>query len=589
MMTSAAARKSSMPSVPPGRREPPQADRSLLDRPLLCSILVSIALLALVFLFFVPRYENSDDVMMNLIVAGRLFLDRPDEHLMYSNVLIGLSLKRLYELGPDFPWYGIYLYVSLALAIGGICYAFFLRAGDSSRRWLLACLFLAAFALPAVVTVQFTRVSGFAALAGLLLLITAERGRHLGIQIGVAAFFLLLSCLVRIQGCLLVVVVLAPALAWFMLSPGGLRVRTTCVLVLAGALALAYGLERFNGWYYAHSNGWQNFYEFNTLRARFTDYRQVNYTSRGQAAVEEVGWSKNDLRMLVQWNYADPVRFSADKLRRVLDSVETSDRARIGRTWEDFKEDRPADLNFVLATLAASSVLVGGSRRGWIVPLLSLLTALAVAIVLFQYFRLPPRVYQPLFASVLAVGTVHASGSLIPRGGWWRKTAGLLRGAALLVLAWLLLGRTVALFLINARDLARHEEARDFLTALAPRESELYIDWTAMLPYEYLVYPLERFRLPRAFHVVVLLTANPRVSFTAERFRKFGITDLYQALYQRSDIFLFSRPELNETLGIYMEEHYGIHVDGRIRLCHPTLNAACCYQVFAQQPGQSRP
>ncbi len=33
-------------------------------------------------------------------------IDGPDEHLMYTNIIIGVILKRLYEVTPFIPWYG---------------------------------------------------------------------------------------------------------------------------------------------------------------------------------------------------------------------------------------------------------------------------------------------------------------------------------------------------------------------------------------------------------------------------------------------------------------------------------------------------
>src|ERR1700722_17856110 len=75
-------------------------------RRLRMSLLLVGSLVLGVVLALTPRYETNDDAGMNLVAAGRGFVDRPDEHLLYSNVLIGLALKTLYQVAPSVPWYG---------------------------------------------------------------------------------------------------------------------------------------------------------------------------------------------------------------------------------------------------------------------------------------------------------------------------------------------------------------------------------------------------------------------------------------------------------------------------------------------------
>src|SRR5436309_2613757 len=81
--------------------------------------LVAAGLLALVCPgLLTPRYETNDDVMMTLIASGRTFVDRPDEHLLLSNVLLGLPLSRLYAAAPGVPWYGLLQVATLLSAAG---------------------------------------------------------------------------------------------------------------------------------------------------------------------------------------------------------------------------------------------------------------------------------------------------------------------------------------------------------------------------------------------------------------------------------------------------------------------------------------
>ena len=57
------------------------------------------------------HYDTIDDVLMNAFAAGRLLSSAPDEHLIYTNVIIGFPLKFLYLVAGAVPWYGLYLII----------------------------------------------------------------------------------------------------------------------------------------------------------------------------------------------------------------------------------------------------------------------------------------------------------------------------------------------------------------------------------------------------------------------------------------------------------------------------------------------
>jgi len=350
---------------------------------------------------------------------------------------------------------------------------------------------------------------------------------------------------------------------------------------------MCFGGSWFNNWYYAHSPGWECFYEFNALRARFTDYRHVDYNERTKGGLKAVGWSKNDLEMLILWNYADPERFSAAKMRTVLDETRASDRMMKGRTMADLgKVLGDVNLITILAVGGTYLVLLGGGWRSRFIPALSLLIAVGACLVIFWYYRLPPRVSCPAFGVATAVAIICSPAELRDHAFLHQTVGGLLRvGLVVLVAAWLL-WRAGTLFIENAQELEGHEVAKQMIVELEPTETQLFVDWTGIFPYEDLVYPLENPSAPRCFRVIELLLANPRTPFSAQRFEERGITDLYRALYERDDMFLFSRPPLNRFLVGYVKEHYGVLIGGHVKLSHPGLRGDYCYalKASASQP-----
>src|SRR5580704_14069803 len=93
------------------------------NRPLI-AVLMTAGIVVATLAIFTPRFETNDDAGMNAIVAGRIFVDRPDEHLIYSNVLIGMGLKGLYQATPNVPWYGGYLFLTASLSLAAVAYVF---------------------------------------------------------------------------------------------------------------------------------------------------------------------------------------------------------------------------------------------------------------------------------------------------------------------------------------------------------------------------------------------------------------------------------------------------------------------------------
>jgi hypothetical protein len=524
-----------------------------------------------------PRYETNDDAMMNLIVAGRGFADTPDEHLLYSNVLIGLALKHLYRAAPEVPWYGGYLFAVVAAALVAIGYAL-LRANPSGKQLLLTVGLLLVFALPCVVRLQFTKTAFLAALGGLLLTANVLRGRGPARQLLAATPLLVLACLVRLDACLLACAVAAPVVAFPLVR--AVRGRSPWVrpaVVLAGALAVGLALARYNDWYYRQDPGWRDFYTFNALRAQFTDYLRFDYNEHTRPVLDAVGWSKVDLAMLYSWSFADPERFSTDRLRTLLTAAGPDARVLKWRAWGNLARGLGED-TALLALLAVGGtflVLMGGGWRARVPPLLCLLAAAAVAVVLFQYFYLPRHVSFPAFGAFLAVAAACSEGGLPGRTP--RPRALVCAGAALLACG-LLLWRVGAVLDDARRDLGGHRRALRMMADLGPRPDRLFVLWADAFPYEYVVFPLESTSVPRAFKAVMfgVLTRTP---ITEGRLQEFRITDLYRALYERADVFLVNDADGNRLLGAYLAEHYGVRLGGRVAFAHPALGSCRVYSL----------
>ncbi len=521
---------------------------------------------------FTPRYTVNDDVMMTLIAAGRAVTDVPDDHLVFTNALVGRTLRDLYRLAPEVPWYGVYLLGVTALSVLALSYAF-LRANPCGRQVWLTTAFLAAFALPALTRPQFTVAAFTASLAGLTLLLVAALGK-----VGRAAWaagpaLLVLGCLVRFDACLLACAVFAPALAaGFLGSARGVK-RRALAAVVAGAVVLGLGAECLSAWYYESGPGWQGFYGFNGLRARFTDYGHVPLGPGARASLAAAGWSESDLRMLVAWSFADPDRYGPARLHAALEAAPWSPTTRDARGLVLTLTADPA-LHALLAVGAACWLVTGGGRRAGAIPLYCLLCAVGAATLLYFFRHLPQRVYFPAFAAFPVAALVFAPGRLPAR----RRSVALAVGLALAFLA-----------LRTQRDLKaetfrreRHTQAKDLMARLAAPD-RLFVLWAEDFPLEHVVLPLERLGIPADFKAVSFGWTT-RTPLTERRLSEFGVTDLYAALYRHDGVFLVARPARLDLLKAYLKEHYGARPECRVVLEHPALGNARVFKLSAPPP-----
>jgi hypothetical protein len=100
--------------------------------PLAAAGAASAALWTAFFAFMGPRYATNDDPLMAMLAAGVGFARAPDEHLVFTNALVGLALKALHRARAGVPWHALTLLAAHVAAQTAILYASVART--SGRR-----------------------------------------------------------------------------------------------------------------------------------------------------------------------------------------------------------------------------------------------------------------------------------------------------------------------------------------------------------------------------------------------------------------------------------------------------------------------
>jgi hypothetical protein len=563
-------------------------ERRAAQTPLRFSLLAVLILLAVAVVVFQPSYDTNDDVFMTMIVSGQGFCPAPDEHLIFSNVLIGQALARLYTAWPHFPWYGCYLLLIHYLAQVALLYCALtsdreFAAGGARRRLALYLIYFAVVELLFLNSLQFTTTAFLAAQAGIFLLLLAARGRARQVHATVAwplcaaVLLLLVAGLVRLESLWVALLVAAPlgiALARQAsrraLAAGGVAAALAAMLIVS---ATAY--DRMS---YQHDPRWSGFFDYNQLRVKFNDYQWTSYSPQTAHVFAAVGWTKNDHEMIAHWFFDDPVVYSEAHLRAILQANPwKTERLTTGYYWQVCR-GMLRDRSVWAVMLVLPFFFAGIDRRSqprWAVIGCAIMGIGLVAFLTWNNKLPPTRVYFPLLSFPVAAALLlsASSASASPRrveqatkaGGGLRQAlincrARPSRARAVMVL--LVVGIVMGTHHQCRRSLLVHRDRRalrTFLVDLRPDASNLYVCWGATMPFE-LVSPWDTLASWSQMPMLNLVWTQ-RTPWQEDIKRRFGISNLAQAICERDDIVLVATPAEQALFATFAKEHFQADVE----------------------------
>jgi hypothetical protein len=573
--------------------------------PLIFALLAVLALLSVAVVALRIRYDTNDDVFMTMIAAGQGFCPAPDEHLIFTNIVIGRALKWLYTAQPQVPWYGGYLllvhyvaqtallYGALATGIEGagrgqqVAGSPGHAAPAAARRAFRArCgLYLVYFAVVELVMLnrfQFTTTAFLASQGAIVLLWLAAQRRarqeswSVVCPLVAAVALILVAGMIRLESLAMAALVALPLGVFgiwrgprWALVPSAVAAGLAMVLVLAAATYHRVSYER--------DPQWSRFYAYNQLRCKFNDYGWTSYSPQTAQAFATVGWSANDHDMIARWFFDDPALYGEAQLRAVLDAYPWKT-ARLTSDYVAQMVRRPGQDRSVWAVMLVLPLFVAmvddRGRARWAVGGCGVAAvALLVAIALNN--KLPPmRTYFPLLSFPLSVvlllplrslgGGMHAAAQgAEPKHrhrlliAWRQQSRGMQAVLALLVVGTSMgVYRQCRLSIKTQRD---RPALQSFLADARAENHKLYVCWEAALPFE-LVSPLDNLR---GWSGVSLfnLTWTQRTPWQEATKRRFGIASLAQAMSERDDIVLVANPAHRAVFVTFVKEHFGNAVE----------------------------
>jgi hypothetical protein len=552
---------------------------------LLWAAVVNLILFGLFLACATSVYETNDDLMMQRVASG-FYTGHPDEHLVFTNVLIGWALRFLYGAWAGCNWYFIYLLAVHYAALTAIAFLVVSRRGG----WLFALLYVGFFLIVEtriLLHLQFTTTAFLAGTAGLLLLVDGLRpGRPVHwpeVIAGIA--FAGLMCLVREPVALLLAVIACPFLLE-RLGLAGWRRWLGTGLASAGIFLVLHGINR---WAYQRDPAWAEFSEYNRLRGEIHMTALVKFIPKAAPAV---GWSENDGWMFSQFYFSDPEVYAGlPRMRLFLDKLKALARDEPASSWRSstsflllpkiFGRDvgtlmKLAILNAMWCILAA-----GAFRRRCLVTLLiSCGLFVALGFYLLTTARLPERVSYniPLFINAIclywATGFHNLPVAITRPDRLDVSLAPLGRAKALRLAALVLIPVWAALYLFSLSELARslwsantfnrnleHVSRRIFSpirTLLPAQKTPLLIamPWDSVLEQCLFFYPSAE-KVPFFLVPYGWITHSPLFNQILEQhhLRPYSLS-----LVDQPDVFFLMEARWLKPLRIFYREHYGLDI-----------------------------
>lgn len=153
------------------RKASRQRKRISRRRTLAVSLLINLAMLAIMLMLFYPKYDNRADVVMQSLLYGTI-PGLQMAHIVFSNVILGKILSVLIGLAPGVPWYTVAQYLFVFAALTSIGYVVLRRAGGAVGKAVLV-LVLCFLSYEGYVTVNYMRTACLLTASGTLLFMHA--------------------------------------------------------------------------------------------------------------------------------------------------------------------------------------------------------------------------------------------------------------------------------------------------------------------------------------------------------------------------------------------------------------------------------
>jgi hypothetical protein len=358
-----------------------------------------------------------------------------------------------------------------------------------------------------------------------------------------------LGGLIRVQELLFVCLVSMPFLLHALYRNRRLPAVRHMLAALLVSVALLGGCRLLDG-HYRSGDAWRRYDQANALRKPLTDYGLAGYFLNQEKRLQDVGLSRNDMRLVSNWFFLDDKVYNEQTLGALLRDLSWNER-----------------LSYNLGRYAA----VPAPFTTTLVALLSVAVLLTLALFIFLCMGRPgePRILP---------GALGALALLMELDDKYGRRPWAVLASVVLLCAVCLDG--IGYFGVHHRQAAREKSVKQDMCRL-PGRDELQVIWGAPrgFPDRYVYDPTQDPAgdcLPRIYLVGVLelLPAN------LEQLHAYTHgQDLVPALLGGQRFYFLTTPDRLTLLDRFLREHYGMRLHSQASFDH---GGATQYQVWAE-------
>lgn len=289
-------------------------------RDILLAFGLSLGLMAAFRLFGVLVYDTNDDAIMASLSYG--YYGTPEGKLIYINPALGAVLAFLQRTVPSAPWYYLAELGILGLSMAAL-YWLILKERHLPEALPALAVLTVLLVQTELFRLQYTKISGCAAAAGMLLLFEAAQARRKWYGYLPGLLLALLGFCLRNTAFAMVLIPMAGVGLWQLAEcwkRGEKKRIWAMVLSFCALFGICGGLVFAENRAYAGED-WQAYQRYNQLRTELMDYGFPEY-EENRALYASLGITEEDLALYKSWDFGDPERFNVETMEALCQAKE---------------------------------------------------------------------------------------------------------------------------------------------------------------------------------------------------------------------------------------------------------------------------
>jgi hypothetical protein len=367
--------------------------------PFLASLGINLLLFTIFYSVFYSRFGTTDDIEMQMVLAGKMVLQEPSAYLRYTHIGVGWLLSSLYSSFPDTSWYTYCMVSAHLFGMTALLYAV-LKLKSSFFRLATYLIFFAIGETVLLQELQFTSAALVLQIGAVMLLYLAFSFKTPYKTWYISAFLMLIwGSMIRWETFLLAVILGTPLLLYSISQQAHQKFKhiAFCITIII----TAWGIDQ---WHYSIHNqdeGWATFHRYKKLMSgqAILDFRNPNYEWSASTADDyfyKVGWEYEDLQLFKHWFLADSSVYGYQQfeaLQYAFQDCPLPSEHIEEKVWQFFIEYPLDDYVYYSFLILIFALFLCHTDRWRQVTLLgSMGMIISILTILFVYQHLPQRV-----------------------------------------------------------------------------------------------------------------------------------------------------------------------------------------------------